>query len=371
MSIDALRRPLGIDEIDFRVQSVNKGGYATILAYKDARADMTRLDEAVTALGWKREHTNGNANCTVSLYDDKTNQWVSKEDTGSESNAEAAKGLASDSFKRACFNWGIGRELYDYPVISVKLNANEVDLTGNKPKSTWNLKLKEWTWFSQFDEDGKLTYLAAKDQNEKKRFVWGEYNPTLFEQTAGGKTSNSEPENESPTPEPKEEGNVDGVLKAKAEPIEKAPEEDERRAELVAEYEKLFGRKPHGKASIETIEVKIDEKLAEVGNEEEKTQEAVYSAPGEPAEDPYSGEMKEIKPKEVEVEEVEAEEVDLGMHGGPIADFANKIDTFTDREALKTWAIKAIHEISAMTDVPSDHKDDFKAAVNKTYEKLS
>lgn len=42
-------------------------------------------------------------------------QWISKEDTGTESFTEKEKGLASDSFKRACFNWGIGRELYTAP----------------------------------------------------------------------------------------------------------------------------------------------------------------------------------------------------------------------------------------------------------------
>ena len=99
-----LTTPLRTDQIEFRVQSINKGGYATILAYKDARCDMQRLDEAVGPLGWQRMHTRDNHNCTVSLWDG--NQWVSKEDTGTESMAEAAQGLASDSFKRACCNWG-------------------------------------------------------------------------------------------------------------------------------------------------------------------------------------------------------------------------------------------------------------------------
>jgi len=104
MDLKALSKPLGVDQIDFRVQSINRGGYATILAYKDARVDINRLNETVGHLGWKREHCRDNANCTVSIYDPEHQQWVSKEDTGTESMAEAAKGLASDSFKRACFN---------------------------------------------------------------------------------------------------------------------------------------------------------------------------------------------------------------------------------------------------------------------------
>jgi hypothetical protein len=172
MDLKDLQRPLEIHEIDFRVQSINKGGYATVLAYKDARADMNRLDEVCGVLNWKREHLNGNANCIVSIWDESKKQWVSKEDTGTESNTEKEKGLASDSFKRACFNFGIGRELYDYPSIQIKLLDNEFDKGTNKP--TWDFRLKEWTWFSQFTE-GKLNYLACKDNNGKVRFTFGKY----------------------------------------------------------------------------------------------------------------------------------------------------------------------------------------------------
>ena len=104
-------RKLRADEIDVRVQSCTEKG-AILLLYKDARADMNILDETVGAMNWKREHTRDNQNCIVSLWNDTIKQWISKEDTGTESNTEKEKGLASDSFKRACFNWGIGRELY-------------------------------------------------------------------------------------------------------------------------------------------------------------------------------------------------------------------------------------------------------------------
>lgn len=168
-----LTKPLTIKEIDFRIQSINKGGYATILAYKDARVDMQRLDDCVGALNWKREHTRDNKNCIISIWDEAKKQWISKEDTGAESFTEKEKGLASDSFKRAGFNWGIGRELYDYPVISIKLNSNEFSEYNGKMKQTWDLKLREWNWHSEFKE-GKLSYLGAKDNNGKVRFQFGE-----------------------------------------------------------------------------------------------------------------------------------------------------------------------------------------------------
>ncbi len=178
MNLKDLQKPLPIESIDFRIQSINNGKYATILAYKDARVDINRLNEVCGVLGWKRQHTRDNHNCIVSVWDDKNKHWVSKEDTGTESQAEAQKGLASDSFKRACFNFGIGIELYDYPIIQIKLNDDEVMETGKqKPKyrASYNLNLKDWKWFSQFT-DNKLTYLACKDTKGNLRFSFGKYN---------------------------------------------------------------------------------------------------------------------------------------------------------------------------------------------------
>ena len=174
MELKNLSKPLAIQDIDFRVQSINKGGYATILAYKDARVDIKRLNEVCGVLGWQREHTRDNRNCIISIWDQENKQWVSKEDTGTESMADSQKGLASDSFKRACFNLGIGIELYDYPIIQIKLNPNEFKIENQKVKQTWDLKLKEWKWASEFNGN-KLVGLACKDQNDKVRFVYGKF----------------------------------------------------------------------------------------------------------------------------------------------------------------------------------------------------
>ena len=173
-----LNTPLGIEDIDFRIQSINNGKFATILAYKNARVDMERLDAVVGNTFWKREHLNGNANCIVSVWNGVINEWVSKEDTGTESMADKEKGLASDSFKRACFNWGIGRELYDYPRIQIRLEDSEVMETGKpKPKyrGSFDLDIKSWKWISHFNENGKLEGLACKDTKGKLRFKYGTF----------------------------------------------------------------------------------------------------------------------------------------------------------------------------------------------------
>ncbi len=114
-------RDLRADEIECRVQSVKENGLVLLL-YKDARVDMNILDETVGASYWQREHyeCKGNLFCRVGIdvsafNGEKEIRWVFKSDCGTESNTEAQKGEASDSFKRACFNWGIGRELYTAP----------------------------------------------------------------------------------------------------------------------------------------------------------------------------------------------------------------------------------------------------------------
>lgn len=117
-------RLLRADEIEVRVGNVSKtSGGVTLLLYKDARCDMAILDETLGTFGWQRHHSRDNANCVVSIWDSEKKMWIEKEDVGTESNTEAQKGLASDSFKRACFNVGIGRELYTTPFIY--LNAGE------------------------------------------------------------------------------------------------------------------------------------------------------------------------------------------------------------------------------------------------------
>ena len=172
MSEIKLNTPLQINEIDFRVQSINKGGYATILAYKDARVDMNRLDAVFGHDGWQKKYDliDGKLFCSVGIYSERLKEWIWKQDVGTESNTEKEKGQASDAFKRACFNLGIGRELYEYPLIQIKLLDNEFDKSTNRP--TWDFRLKEWTWGSKFDESGVLIGLAAKDQNGNLRFNW-------------------------------------------------------------------------------------------------------------------------------------------------------------------------------------------------------
>ena len=164
-------RDLRADEIECRVQSVKKNGLVLLL-YKDARCDMNILDETVGPDRWQREHyeCKGNLFCKVGIVCDTKNndrvfpEWVWKSDCGTESNTEAQKGEASDSFKRACFNWGIGRELYTSPFIWI---------------TEENCKIENGKCFDKFEvtsvtiEDKKITALEIYNESKKcVAFSW-------------------------------------------------------------------------------------------------------------------------------------------------------------------------------------------------------
>lgn len=131
-------RDLTAEDIEVRVQSVKQNG-VILLLYKNARVDMNILDETVGSENWQREHyeCKGNLFCRVGIRFERSvdnvpfaEEWVWKSDCGVESNTDAQKGEASDSFKRACFNWGIGRELYTAPFIWIP--ASKCNITNGK-----------------------------------------------------------------------------------------------------------------------------------------------------------------------------------------------------------------------------------------------
>lgn len=158
-------RDLRADEIDVRVGQVGDG-WATLLLYKDARVDMDILDETIGPGLWQRKHyeVKGNMYCSVGLYLEGLG-WVWKDDCGTESNTEKEKGESSDSFKRACVNWGIGRELYTSPKIFIKCETENKKIKGNPRFEVEKIKI----------ENKKITGLSIQKvtKGQKERvFVW-------------------------------------------------------------------------------------------------------------------------------------------------------------------------------------------------------
>ena len=175
-------RKLDKSEVECRVSTGAKKSdgtpYATYLLYKDARVDMKILDEVYGPMNWQREHTliGDRLYCTISIFDTEKGQWIKKQDVGTESNSEPEKGQASDAFKRAAFNVGIGRELYTAPYISVDLKQGEysscTDSKTNKEKITPKLNL--YVDDLDYDKDGNINVLVLKDRRGNIRYSLGQ-----------------------------------------------------------------------------------------------------------------------------------------------------------------------------------------------------
>lgn len=170
-------RTLRADEIECRVAQVKKtknGGVGcSVLLYKDARVDMKMLDEIYGAANWKRTHQliGDRLYCTIEIWDDAKKQWIAKQDVGTESNTEKEKGQASDSFKRAGFNWGIGRELYTAPFIWIPLQDGEWyenDRT-KKPASNIRLVVRKIA----YNDNREICRLVISDARGNVRYEMG------------------------------------------------------------------------------------------------------------------------------------------------------------------------------------------------------
>lgn len=168
-------RTLYAEEIECRVGTINDHGF-TLLLYKDARCDMNILDETVGAMNWQREHKEikGNLYGGVSIYDEDKKAWVTKWDCGTESNTEKEKGESSDSFKRACVNWGIGRELYSAPIIKIKGNVKKNE-KGKLSHAFWNIEVAKIEYNDKreitllvINGDGQEIYSYSKNQMRQK-----------------------------------------------------------------------------------------------------------------------------------------------------------------------------------------------------------
>ena len=182
-------RTLRADEIAVRVQQVKKNNagkvYAQLLLYKDARVDMTLLDEEFGIFGWQREHSfkDGKNYCKVSVYDKEHDMWVSKEDVGTEGDIEQDKSQASSAFKRACTNLGLGRELYSSPKLVVELWDKEF-YTSNDARGKEVLRVSTFVTFHvnaiDYDERRNIVAIEIVDNNGRTRKTIGEIHSALF-----------------------------------------------------------------------------------------------------------------------------------------------------------------------------------------------
>ena len=187
-------RPLTANEIECRVGNVAKSGNGFfLLLYKNARVDQTILDETFGAWNWQSKYyqVKNTMVCSVGVYNEKRNEWIWKDNGGDDDyQAEQVKAELSDAFKRACFNWGIGRELYYSPKIWINATND------NSTSARYSVKVIE------YDDKKRITRLVIiNDKTKEVVFLFGKEQKTA---------QNGENAPKTPTPsadEPK--GSVD------------------------------------------------------------------------------------------------------------------------------------------------------------------
>lgn len=190
-------------DIDVRVQSVseskNKSVGAVLLLYKDARVDMAYLDKVFGPGNWQRTHEviNGNLFCNIDIWDEDKKEWVRKQDVGVESNTEKEKGQASDAFKRAGVNVGIGRELYTAPFIYVPLSEEEYYTVQAKKETSYGsgnvygsekiYRCNASTRFKvseiKYNDRREISSLIIVDRNGNIRYKMNSYTPPARPET--------------------------------------------------------------------------------------------------------------------------------------------------------------------------------------------
>jgi len=131
---EAFGQPFEQESIKWRIQYMNREktkGFA--VPYADSRAIADRLDKTVGQFNWQDSYTawhnstddksnlRASQICTISIYFDEKDRWVSKSDGAENTDIEPVKGGLSDAFKRAASKWNIGRYLYKFNGVWVEI----------------------------------------------------------------------------------------------------------------------------------------------------------------------------------------------------------------------------------------------------------
>ena len=211
-----LVRLLKADEIECRISMINEKGLSLLL-YKDARVDQRILDETFGAFGWKRSHQciDGNLYCTVEVFDKETMQWIAKQDVGTMGYTEKEKSQASDSFKRACFSWGIGRELYSAPFIWIPAGKVSIQMKEGSNKEKRYYCNDRFSVISiTYNNDREIAGLVIN--NDKDQIVY----ELKAKADMGSRKEKVEPKGKKESGQQKQESKKEGISKEQMDSLQ-------------------------------------------------------------------------------------------------------------------------------------------------------
>ena len=166
---------LSPDQIEVRPTDTREKGKCTLLLYMHSRSAGDILDNAVGAFNWKIEYKEVNKTTfgILSIYDEEKGVWVSKEDTGSESNIEASKGLASDILKRCLARWG-WNHLYTAPRIKIDCPDKYYLKNNGQEKMTMTFRVAHIAYKGK-----QITELKIVDRFDNVVFDWEINQPSV------------------------------------------------------------------------------------------------------------------------------------------------------------------------------------------------
>jgi|DEB0MinimDraft_10_1074344.scaffolds.fasta_scaffold01477_13 ribosomal protein L15 len=177
MKLEKLTAKINPHEIQWRIQSA-KNGKTTVVPYLTNRCVMERFDEEFGAMHWKNEFVEWRGKgvkCGISARNEQSGEWVTKYDGADETNIESTKGGFSDSMKRAAVQWGLGRDLYEYPMIQI---------------------------------EGEIRFLSREHERELNKIaqrILGGENVGDYVKIGSGATQTQQPVKQAPKPTPKAE----------------------------------------------------------------------------------------------------------------------------------------------------------------------
>ena len=146
--VKLLQKPTPHEHIKFLPKGMKSkdGGkrhFAMAIPYVDIAFVRQRMDDACGPFGWKSEakEVNGLSFCGISIRSPVSGEWISRWDTGQddawhenekgkrvegEKFSMGARGIFSISFKRAAYQWGVGRDVLAMRVFRCECDTYEM-----------------------------------------------------------------------------------------------------------------------------------------------------------------------------------------------------------------------------------------------------
>lgn len=157
-------KPITADQIEVKPTDTKSKNSCVLLLYIDSRSAADILNTTVGVYNWEIKYKDvaGQIYGALSIYDEERNIWVTKEDTGEESNISEKKGQASDILKRCIARWGCDW-LYHTPRIRINTPADyyyndRLTMTFSVKEISFNEETKECTSLVVVDRNGKVVF---------------------------------------------------------------------------------------------------------------------------------------------------------------------------------------------------------------------